>query len=54
MKNLTVVALLGFVFMLSGCMSRDDDGYKEIRLQIEDALLLENEKNYTVGDTIFF
>lgn len=55
MKKLILVALLGLVFMFSGCMSRDDDGgYKEIRLQVEDALVLENEKNYTVGDIIYF
>lgn len=41
--------------LLTSCYSRDDDDYySPIVLEIEDALIFENNKNYIVGDTIFF
>jgi len=40
--------------ILMGCYTRDDDDNYPIIVEIEDALIFENSKNYVVGDTIFF
>jgi hypothetical protein len=44
-----------FCFILLGCFSYDDDGFgRSVNLNIQDAFSLENQKEYSVGDTIFF
>lgn len=54
MKKSVLVGLLVFAFLFVGCHSHDDSFSRTVRLQIEDAVEFENEKNYIVGDTIFF
>lgn len=51
---------LGFAIILAcnllflGCYSGDDDSSRYIRLQISDAVVVENEENFVVGDTVFY
>lgn len=44
-----------FSLVLSGCFT-DDDGsyYSNINLSVQDAFTFDNQKNYVVGDTIYF
>jgi len=54
MKKLicSVIVLIGLVFI--GCTSYDDYGSNRyIRLEIQDAILVDTDRNYTVGDTIY-
>lgn len=54
MKTHTFILLVCIGLLLQSCFSYDDgydNRYKE--LQLTDAFTFENNKNYTVGDTIF-
>jgi RNA binding exosome subunit len=54
MKKLikSVVVLLG-IFLI-GCTSQEFDENRYIRLEIQDALTVENSQSFFVGDTIYF
>ena len=54
MKRYYILSALCFNLLLIGCYSGDDDSNRYVLLTIEDALTIENEENYVVGDTIFF
>lgn len=55
MKKVILCIILVFSLVFLGCYSDDDgDSFRFIQLEIEDAITLENESNYVVGDTIFF
>ena len=46
-----LIVVAGILF--TSCYKRDDDFNFPISLEIEDALIFKNNKNYIVGDTIF-
>lgn len=52
MKKLAILSLVIGCVLLSAC-NYDDDG-RYLSLEIQDALIFENNQNYVVGDTIFF
>lgn len=52
MKKGLLLLLIISSTVFYGCYSDDDSTF--VDLQIEDALILENEKTYVVGDTIYF
>ena len=52
MRKIVALLLSILGLFLWGCYS--DDDYQFVQLRIQDSLSLENEKNYVVGDTIFF
>ena len=52
MKKIFLTTVLVSSFMFLGCYSGDDDPF--IELEINDAIVLENEGEYELGDTIFF
>lgn len=48
------ISLVVFCFMLVGCFTTDDSFGRSVSLTVQDSFSLENQKEYTVGDTIFF
>ncbi len=49
------IGLVIFSILMVGCFSSDDEGFgRNIQVKVSDAFVVENNKNYTVGDTIFF
>jgi len=51
-SRLSLITIIGILFF--NCTSYDDDSYySPIYLQLQDALIFENNQNYVVGDTIF-
>ncbi|MFS4492465.1 hypothetical protein [Maribacter sp. 2308TA10-17] len=49
------VGVTVFCLLLVGCFSNDDGGFgRTVSLNIQDAISMENLKQYNVGDTIFF
>jgi len=54
MKTYTFILLVCIGLLLQSCFSYDDDGANRNKeLQLTDAFIFENNKNYVVGDTIF-
>lgn len=54
MKRTSILLVLCLNMLLLSCYSGDDDAGRYVFLTIEDALTIENQENYVVGDTIFF
>ncbi len=52
MKAVLISLFTGILMV--GCYSRDDSFERTVRLQIQDAITLDNKETYSVGDTIFF
>lgn len=49
------IGAITFCLLLIGCFSDDDGGFgRSISLSIQDAFSMENQKQYNVGDTVFF
>ncbi|AZQ60064.1 hypothetical protein EJ994_15120 [Maribacter sp. MJ134] len=54
MKTKKFILLAGIGILLQSCFSYDDEGgTRYVELQLTDAFNFENDKNYSVGDTIF-
>lgn len=55
MKAIYKLGIAGFSLLLIGCFSRDDDSFgRSVNLEIFDAFSLQNDREYVVGDTIYF
>ncbi len=54
MKRICMLSVLCVNILLVGCYSGDDDDGRYVFLTTEDALTIDNQENYVVGDTIFF
>ncbi len=52
MKKIFIVVFIVLCAIFLGCHYDDDSSY--INLEIQDAIVFENNQNYVVGDTIFF
>lgn len=52
MKRATFIVLASLLIAMVSCY-RDDDSNRFISLAIQDAVIFENNQNYTVGDTIY-
>ncbi len=52
MKAVLISLFVGIIMV--GCYSYDDSFERTVRLQIQDAISLENRETYSVGDTLFF
>ena len=55
MNSIYKLGIAGFCVLLVGCLSREDDSFnRSVSLDILDAFTFQNEKEYAVGDTIYF
>lgn len=55
MNSLYKLGVAGFCLLLIGCFSKEDDSFgRSVSLDILDAFTLQNDKDYVVGDTIYF